>query len=741
MSGIKAGCVVVTKFCGSESAQFGNYINYIDRESAVRNEYVSTYNLYNDYMGNPDKTTGIFSNSKMELESGYIEKIKNIFSIAQDNGSLMWQTVISFDNRWLKENGLFYPKDNYFDEAKIKEVVSAGVNRMLEKEHLQNAIWSGAVHYNTDNIHVHIATVEPHPMREMKRYPKYQYVQDPYGCYTQDLYGKWIYQKKSILDQKEQEGKVLIRYRKEPVLDEKGNQIYTNEYVGRFKADSIESCKSYVVNEIIKEKSHTLEINNIIRNSILAQRNNNPIAHDKDFVDKFLSIHNELVQLGKKRVWNYRSPEIKSVIPQIDELSKLYLQKYEPDEYRRLLSLIERQSDLYREAYGENKQGRLYQESKEQDLLYRLGNSILKEMRMYEVNNQRKSDLEVSTVPFTKRYIDRHNVINEEKYNSGKSFKDYREGKALMYEGKLDEAFEKFLNILPNDRYGMAKYRIGQLYLNTEFSQHNEQEGMSILKECSEDGVVAASYKLALIYLDKKNVYYNLDEGIKLLEKCADDNYSPAQYKLAQEYMNEKNSYYNMDAGMKMLEKSAANEFGPAQYKLAKECLNDRSSYYNPDKGVELLQKCEKKDFKPAKYVLGTIYMNPDRKYYDPDKGLKLLKESAEDNNQFAQVKLGVIYASRNGSYPGVRNNINNAAYYFTMAADNGNDYARHRLNKITSKKVTLSDRRRQYDLEKAMRSLKKSFDSEITKRRNIREYERLNKQNRYNEMENDLEN
>ena len=205
--------------------------------------------------------------------------------------------------------------------------------------------------------------------------------------------------------------------------------------------------------------------------------------------------------------------------------------------------------------------------------------------------------------------------------------------------------------------------------------------------------------------------------------------------------MKEKSPYYNKDKGIKMLEKCASKDFGPAQYKLAKEYLNERSSYYNPDKSVELLQKCVEKDFKPAKYVLGTIYMNPDRKYYDTDKGLKLLKESAEENNQFAQVKLGVIYASRNGSYPGVRSDMGKAAYYFTMASDNGNDYARHRLNKITTQKAALTDRRRQYDLEKAMRSLKKSFDSEMTKRRNIREYERLNNQNRNKEMENELEN
>src|SRR5699024_2753039 len=31
----------------------------------------------------------------------------------------------------------------------------------------QSAIWTASLHYNTDNIHVHIATVEPHPTRDV----------------------------------------------------------------------------------------------------------------------------------------------------------------------------------------------------------------------------------------------------------------------------------------------------------------------------------------------------------------------------------------------------------------------------------------------------------------------------------------------------------------------------------------------------------------------------------------------
>lgn len=39
--------------------------------------------------------------------------------------------------------------------------------RNVKREKIEHtAVWSGAIHYNTDNIHIHIATVEPYPTRE-----------------------------------------------------------------------------------------------------------------------------------------------------------------------------------------------------------------------------------------------------------------------------------------------------------------------------------------------------------------------------------------------------------------------------------------------------------------------------------------------------------------------------------------------------------------------------------------------
>ena len=127
------------------------------------------FNGYIDYMGNSKKTTELFTKSKERLSLEEKSELQHIFQKAQDNGSLMWQTVISFDNRWLIENNLLDSKTNLLNESKIKEYCRGSIEKMLQSEGMdKNSLWSAAIHYNTDNIHIHVATVQPMPCRAMK---------------------------------------------------------------------------------------------------------------------------------------------------------------------------------------------------------------------------------------------------------------------------------------------------------------------------------------------------------------------------------------------------------------------------------------------------------------------------------------------------------------------------------------------------------------------------------------------
>lgn len=339
MGGIVAGVTVMQDFCRPGSDVFQSYIDYMDREEAQRNDAIATYNLYHDYMGNPEKTTGLFTAEQDSLNYTQKKVLKDIFQMAQDNGSIMWQTVISFDNRWLEQNGVYNSKKKILDERKLKEVVRISVKRMLEKEGLECAVWSAAIHYNTDNIHVHIATVEPYPMRE----------------------------------------KILY----------KGNM----EYRGKFKLKNINQCKSAVVNEIMQTRNINILINDIIRKDIVKMKEEQKLADDPEIREKFLELYGKIpMSKISRNLIHYNNGFMNQFHSQIDEISNLYLDRYHKTEFEELKSILKRQSDLYSQAYGYY--DRSYEESKIKDLYERLGNAILKEIKDYDKRMKKKIDKE-----------------------------------------------------------------------------------------------------------------------------------------------------------------------------------------------------------------------------------------------------------------------------------------------------------------------------------------------------------
>lgn len=186
-SDIKAGIVLVNAFTTGGTDSYNAYIDYIDRNEATRNTHYNEFvikdlkkdgsNLNNTsensadyigYMDNPEKTGGIFTASQDSLTGEQKKTLKSAFRKAQSNKSIMWQSILSFDNRWLDKYGIYDPSTHSLNEEKIRQVTRMCVARMQKEENLGNAIWSASIHYNTDNIHVHVAMVEPISMRQKK---------------------------------------------------------------------------------------------------------------------------------------------------------------------------------------------------------------------------------------------------------------------------------------------------------------------------------------------------------------------------------------------------------------------------------------------------------------------------------------------------------------------------------------------------------------------------------------------
>lgn len=329
MSKIKAGVVLVTKFVRPGAKAFKGYINYIDRKEAVRNEYSDEWNGYVDYMGNPEKTSALFTAASDCLDDNDKQELKDQFIQAEENGNLMWQTVISFDNRWLEEQGIYDSATNMLNSDKIRELTRNSMDRMLEKEGIsESAVWSAAIHYNTDNIHIHVATVEPgmsqRPMRE------------------------------------------------------------NGEPKGVWRRSTLNAGKSVVVNDILLQQEENRYLNELIRHNIVGGKKDQAIAYDRDLRLAFLKVYNELPQ--NKQYWNYNSTNLgNQTRKDLDTLSEMFISKYHAEDYNEFKKAAKIQQEKYKTAYGEgNKSANNYADNKEKELYTRLGNSILKEMKEYD---------------------------------------------------------------------------------------------------------------------------------------------------------------------------------------------------------------------------------------------------------------------------------------------------------------------------------------------------------------------
>lgn len=241
----------------------------------------------------------------------------------------MWQDVITFHNPWLQENGLYDAHTHTVDEKKLMEITRQSMKEMLKRERLnKSAVWSAAIHYNTGNIHIHIATVEPQPTRER----------------------------------------------------------------GKRKPKTLDTMKSTVVNQILNRGEQHQKINELIRNDMVGKKRQDSSLRwkNRDIQPLFLQIYNHLPE--DKRQWQYSYRTLKPMKPFIDVLSQKYIEKYHSREYQQLLKKLDKEVEELKKAYGEGKvdekRYKNYKQTKIDDLYKRMGNAFLKEMKDYDKQQQ-----------------------------------------------------------------------------------------------------------------------------------------------------------------------------------------------------------------------------------------------------------------------------------------------------------------------------------------------------------------
>lgn len=137
---------------------YGKYIYYMTRAYAIKEM---------------DKTNekgekilpGVFSDKQEQMSKKDKLIFSKVLTDAQKKGSILWEDVVSFDNQFLEKHGLYNSKTQELDEKRLQMAARKMMTVLIKEDDLHDARWMASIHRNTDNIHIHLATVEQTPSK------------------------------------------------------------------------------------------------------------------------------------------------------------------------------------------------------------------------------------------------------------------------------------------------------------------------------------------------------------------------------------------------------------------------------------------------------------------------------------------------------------------------------------------------------------------------------------------------
>jgi len=177
----------------------------------------------------------------------------------------------------------------------------------------------------------------------------------------------------------------------------------------------------------------------------------------------------------------------------------------------------------------------------------------------------------------------------------------------------------------------------------------------------------ATNLDTVMLDLDK-NKY---DDAIKILKQQPK---SPqVNFLLGKAYYKRHLTYTDYILAMKYLKKAKTNK---AYYYIGKMYQNGLGVKQNINEAIRYYKLSNTKE---AKYELAKMYIDGKYVLKNPKLALKLLKSSAKEGYDKAQLLLGKLYLTDNEI---VDKDLKKAAKWLYLAAQNGNEEAKHLWNK-----------------------------------------------------------
>lgn len=227
---------------------------------------------------------------------------------------------------------------------------------------------------------------------------------------------------------------------------------------------------------------------------------------------------------------------------------------------------------------------------------------------------------------------------------------------------------------------GVAKYRIGKMFLRGEDVTKNVDYALRWLEESVSENNEFAEYLLGKTYLKGEDVEQDLIRAEDLLRKLSAQGNKYAKYTLGKSLLDGELFMQNIPEAIKLITESADSGFASAQYLLGKLLYKGEVMPQDLEKAIDYLERSVEQKNHYAAYLAGKIRLTEDA-VKDIRKAIRNFEIAAENGNDYAEYMLGKIYLYGKE----VEHNYGRAIAYLTASAEHGNQYAAQLLHSIKS--------------------------------------------------------
>lgn len=227
---------------------------------------------------------------------------------------------------------------------------------------------------------------------------------------------------------------------------------------------------------------------------------------------------------------------------------------------------------------------------------------------------------------------------------------------------------------------GVAKYRLGKMFLRGEDVPKNTVYALRWLEESVSEGNQYAEYLLGKTLLRDDDVEQDLLRAEDLLRRSSNQGNRYASYTLGKTLLGGELPLQDIPEAIRLLTDSADKGFAAAQYQMGKLLYRGEAIQQDVARAIDYLEKAARQKNHYAAYLAGKIRLT-EAEVKDVLRAIRDFEIAAENGNDYAEYQLGKIYLYGKE----VERDYEKAIAYLSSAVEHGNPYAEQLLHSIQS--------------------------------------------------------